>query len=77
MSVPRVYAPIELNAYSEKPYYTYSDKKYSAQQLEYIISADYSWFGTGNLYNNMLNWAAYKENIEGDVNHWKTKGYWW
>jgi len=75
--VPRVYAPLELNAYSEKPYYSYGDRKYSAQQLDYIMSADYSWFGTGNLYNNMLNWAAYKDNVEGDVNHKADNTYWY
>lgn len=77
VSVPRVYAPPELNAYSEPPYYDFWDRKYSEQQIEYITSEDYSWYGTGNIYNNMRMWAEYKDYSETGVPPDRKTSYFW
>lgn len=65
--VPKVTAAPELSAYSEPPYYTKWDRVYTPQQLEYLMSDDYNFYGASNLYNSMRLYGEYKAYILSGV----------
>jgi hypothetical protein len=60
------------------------DRQYSPQQLKDLISPDYGWYGTSNMYNNMRNWEEYLKMSESGQRppYWDppgqriTRSYW-
>ncbi len=60
---PGVNANLELEANTEKPYYTAWDRVVTLNTVDELSSPNYSWYGMGNMYNAMRIWKAYKEKL--------------